>query len=51
MKGRNISQHIVQKEYNQLGKTVSLMLSMCRTIFVSDKTVVLDSGFFSTKVL
>ena len=38
-----------QKEYNELGKAVSLMLRMCRPIFGSGKAVVLDSGFCVTK--
>ena len=44
-------QPLGQKEYNELGKTVSLMLRMCRTIFVSGKYVVLDNGFCVAKVI
>ena len=40
-----------QKEYNELGKTGSLMLRMCRPIFVSGDDVVLDSVFCVTKVI
>ena len=38
-----------QKQYNKLGKTVSLMLRICRPIFGSGKAVGLGSGFFVTK--
>ena len=46
MGGKYRPQHLGQKEYNDLGKTVSLMLSMCRPIFESCKAVVLGSGVF-----
>ena len=42
---------LVQKEYNELGKMVSLMLSMCRPIFGSSKAVVLDSVFCVAKFI
>ena len=43
--------HLIgKKEYNELGKTVSLMLKMCRYIFGLGKAVVLESGFWVTKV-
>ena len=40
---------IVQKEYNEFVKAVSLMLRMCKPIFGSRKAVVLDSGFCVAK--
>ena len=42
-------QHVGQKWYNELGKTVSLMLIMCRYIFGSGEVVVLDSLFCVAK--
>ena len=42
-------QQLGQEEYNELGKTVSLMLRMCRPIFGSGDSIVLDSGFCVTK--
>ena len=45
VEGKDISQHIGQKEYNRLGGKVSLLLSMIRPIFGPGKDVVLDSGF------
>ena len=49
MEGKYLPQRLVQKEYNQLGKIVSLMVRMCRPTFVSGKDVVLDIGFYVTK--
>ena len=49
MKGKDIPGPLFQKEYNELGKTVSLMLRMCRPIFVSDKAIVLDNVFCVAK--
>ena len=49
MKGKDFSQQIGQKEYNDLWKVISLMLRMC--IFVSGKAVVLDSIFCDTKYI
>ena len=51
MEGKDSPQHLGHKEYNELGKMVSLMLRMCRPICVSDKAVVLNSGFFLPKLL
>ena len=49
VEGKDIPQPLGQKEYNELGKMVSLMLMMCRHIFGSGKDVVLDSAFCVTK--
>ena len=49
MEGKDHPQQLGQKEYNKLGKTVSLMLSMCRPIFGSGKAIILDNGFFVFK--
>ena len=40
---KDLPKQLGQKEYNELGKMVSLMLRMCRPIFGSGKAVVLDS--------
>ena len=46
LSGRKNCSHLIgKKEYNELGKTVSLMLKMCRSIFGFGKAVVLESGF------
>ena len=44
-----LPQKVGQKEYNELGKVLSLMLRMCKPIFGSGEAVVLDSGFCVTK--
>ena len=41
MEGKYFPQLLGQKEYNDSGKTISLMLRMCRPIFQSGKAVVL----------
>ena len=46
---KDLSQKLIQKEYDELGKAVSLMLRMCRPIFRTGKDVVLDSGFCVSK--
>ena len=51
MEGKDHPLTLGQKEYNELGKTIKLMLSMCRPIFGSGKADVLDSGFVSPNVL
>ena len=38
-----------KKKWEDLGKTVGLMLRMCETIFSTGEYVVLDSGFFVSK--
>ena len=49
MEGKDLPKQIGQKEYDELGKMVSLMLRMCRPFFGSGKAVVLDSDFFVVK--
>jgi Transposase IS4 len=44
VEGRDKPAHIVPS-WNALGKTVSLLLRLCETIFQAGKVVVLDSGF------
>ena len=51
MEGKYRPQQLGQKEYNKLGKTVSLMLRMCRHIFVSGNTFIWDFGFCVPKVI
>ena len=46
---RDNPQQIDNKEYNKLGKMVSLMLRMNIPIFVSGKDVVLNRGFCASK--
>ena len=47
--GKDRPQHLSQKEYNELGTTVILMIRTCRPIFGSGEDVVLDSGFCVAK--
>ena len=49
MEGKDRPQWLGKKEYNELVKTAGLMLRMCRPIFVSGKSVLLESGFFVAK--
>ena len=49
MEGKDLPQQIGQKKYNELVKTVSLMLRICIPIFGSRKNLVLDSGFCVSK--
>ena len=51
MEGRDHPRQLVQKEYAELGATVSLMLRMCKPIFGSGKAVLLDSGFCVNKYI
>ena len=46
-----IPQKLGQKEYNALGKTVSLMLRIGRSIFGSGKYFVLDCLFCAAKLI
>ena len=41
VEGKDLPQQLGQKENNELGKTVSLMLMVCRSIFGSGKDYVL----------
>ena len=45
MEGKDRPRPLGKKEYNELGKTVSLILRMYRPIFGSGKDVVLGSLF------
>ena len=47
--GKYLPQHFHQKEYNDFGKTLILMLRMCIPIFGSVKDVALDSVFWASK--
>ena len=49
MEGKYFPQKLGKNEYDVLGKTVSLMLRMCRPIFGQGKSVVLDSVFYVAK--
>ena len=49
MEGKDSPQQIGKKEYNEVGKTLSLILRMCRHIFGPRNAVVLYSGFFVAK--
>ena len=49
MEGKDHPQQLGKKEYDELGKTVSLMLRMCKPIFGIGKAVVLNSGFCVSK--
>ena len=49
MEGKDFSQHIGQKEYDESGKMISLMLRTCRHIFGLWKTVVWGNQLCVTK--
>ena len=49
MEGKDRPLQLGRKEYTGLGAMVSLMLRMCKPIFVTGKDVVLESGFFVVK--
>ena len=50
MEGKDLLQHPGQNEYNVLRNTVSLILRMCRHLWIG-KAVVLDSVFFVDKYI
>ena len=49
VEGNHRPTHLGPKKWEELGKTVGLMLRMCELIFSTGKCVVLDSGFFMSK--
>ena len=49
VEGKDRPQQLVQKDYSELGKIVSLMLRICKIIFGTGEYVVLDSGLFVVK--
>ena len=49
MEGKYRPQNLGQKEYNELGTTLILMLRTCRPIFGLGKAVILDSKCFVAK--
>ena len=51
VEGKYFNQKLGQNEYSDLGKTVSLMLRLCKTIFVTGKDVVLKSDFCVANVI
>ena len=51
MECKDCPQSYIQKEYNELGKGVSLLLRICRPIIVSGKDCVLESGFCVAKFI
>ena len=49
VEGKDRPTKLGKKKWEELGKTVGLMLRMCEPIFSSDKCVVLNSGFCVSK--
>ena len=49
MEGKDRPTELGKKKWEDLGKTVGLMLRMCEPIFSTGKCVVLDSGFCVSK--
>ena len=49
MESKYFPQLLCQKEYNEQGKIVSLMLRICRPVFGTGKAVVLYSGLSVAK--
>ena len=49
MEGKYRATQLGKKKWEDLGKTVGLMLQMCEPIFSTGKCVVLESGFCVSK--
>ena len=49
MEGKDRPTELGKKKWEDLGKTVGIMLRICEPIFSTGKCVVLDSGFFVSK--
>ena len=49
MEGKDKPTQLGPNKWEELGKTVGLMLLMCEPIFSTGKCVLLDSGFFLSK--
>ena len=49
MEGKDRPTHIGPKKWEELGKTVGIMLQICEPIFSTVQCVVLDSGFCVSK--
>ena len=49
MEGKDRPTELGKKKWEELGKTVGLMLQICEPIFSTGKCVVLDSGFCVSK--
>ena len=49
MEGKDRPRELPRREFEELGKTVGLMLRMCQPLFGSGKAVVMDSGFCVAK--
>ena len=44
VEGKDRPKELGQKKYSELGRTVGLMLRMCKTLYGTGKAVVMDSG-------
>ena len=49
LEGKDRTTQLVTKKWDELGKTVGIMLQMCEPIFSTGKYVVLDSSFCVSK--
>lgn len=49
VEGKDRPRQLPRREFEELGKTVGLMLRMCQPLFGSGKAVVMDSGFCVAK--
>ena len=49
MEGKERLTELGKKKWEEMGKTVGLMLQMCEPIFSTGECVVLDSGFCVSK--
>ena len=49
VKGKDRPNQLCPKKWEELGKTVGIMLQMCEPIFSTGKCVVIDSGFCVSK--
>ena len=50
VKGKDRPKELGQKNYSELGRTVGLMLRMCKTLYGTVRAAVMDSGFCVSRV-
>ena len=51
VEGKDILAQLVPKLHSDLGRTIGIMLWMCKPLFYTLKAVVVDSGFFVSKLI
>ena len=51
MEGKVRPTQLGPKKWEDLGKTVGIILQICEPIIITDKCIVLDNGFFVSKLI